>query len=78
MKNEERKEPKVLKICYKATEHANIVCVCDGAADVGQIRHTARVLLTNMKKARMCSAATVVAGSKPQLNMPEIPTMQLS
>jgi uncharacterized metal-binding protein len=52
MENEERKEPKVLESCYKAAEHVNIVWVCDGAANVGQVGHAIGVLLTNMKKAR--------------------------
>ena len=75
MSLEERREPKVLESRYKATEHANIVCVCDGAADIGQVGHAVNVLPTNMKKARMCSATAVVVGSKPHLDIAEIPRL---
>jgi len=58
-------QPKILSLCYKVAEHENVIWVCDGAANVGQIGHAVGVLLTNMKKARMCSATAVAAGSKP-------------
>jgi len=71
MENSERKEPKILESCYKSAEHANIVWVCDGAANVGQVGHAIVVLLTNMDKARMCCTTAVAAGSKPHLDIAE-------
>lgn len=61
--------PKILPLCYKVAEHENIVWVCDGAANVGQIGHQIGVLLTNMDKARMCCTTAVAAGSKPHLDI---------
>jgi len=61
--------PKILPLCYKVAEHENIVWVCDGAANVGQIGHEVGVLLTNMDKARMCCTTAVAAGSKPHLEI---------
>jgi uncharacterized metal-binding protein len=64
-------KPKILQLCYKVAEHANVVWVCDGAANVGQIGHAVGVLLTNMDKARMCCTTAVAAGSKPHLEIAE-------
>ncbi|MCQ5377373.1 MAG: zinc-binding protein [Candidatus Methanomethylicia archaeon] len=61
--------PKILPLCYKVAEHENIIWVCDGAANVGQIGHQIGVLLTNMDKARMCCTTAVAAGSKPHLDI---------
>lgn len=61
--------PKILQLCYKVAEHENIIWVCDGAANVGQIGHQVGVLLTNMDKARMCCTTAVAAGSKPHLEI---------
>jgi uncharacterized metal-binding protein len=61
--------PKILPLCYKVAEHENIIWVCDGAANVGQIGHEVGVLLTNMDKARMCCTTAVAAGSKPHLEI---------
>ncbi len=61
--------PKILPLCYKVAEHENIIWVCDGAANVGQIGHQVGVLLTNMDKARMCCTTAVAAGSKPHLDI---------
>jgi len=63
--------PKILPPCHKVAEHENIVWVCDGAANVGQIGHAVGVLLTNMGKARMCCITAVAAGSKPHLEIAE-------
>jgi len=71
MSLKERKEPKVLESCYKSAEHANIVWVCDGAANVGQVGQAAGVLLTSTDKARMCCTSAVAAGSKPHLDIAE-------
>jgi uncharacterized metal-binding protein len=71
MENSERKEPKILESCYKSAEHANIVWVCDGAANVGQVGHAIGVLLTDMDKARMCCTTAVAADSKPHLDIAE-------
>ena len=64
-------QPKILPLCYKVAEHENVIWVCDGAANVGQIGHAVGVLLTNLDKARMCCTTTVVAGSKPHLKIAE-------
>ena len=69
MENSERKEPRVLESCYKSAEHENVVWVCDGAANVGQIGHAVGVLLTNLDKARMCCTTAVAADSKPHLEI---------
>jgi len=61
--------PKILPLCYKVAEHENIIWVCDGAANVGQIGHEVGVLLTNADKARMCCTTAVAAGSKPHLEI---------
>lgn len=62
-------DPKILQLCYKVAEHENIIWVCDGAANVGQIGHQIGVLLTNMDKARMCCTTAIAAGSKPHLEI---------
>jgi uncharacterized metal-binding protein len=62
-------QPKILPLCYKVAEHENVVWVCDGAANVGQIGHAVGVLLTNLDKARMCCTTAVAAGSKPHLEI---------
>jgi len=62
---------KILPLCYKVAEHENVVWVCDGAANVGQIGHAVGVLLTNLDKARMCCTTAVAAGSKPHLEIAE-------
>ena len=64
-------QPKILPLCYKVAEHENVVWVCDGAANVGQIGHTVGVLLTNLDKARMCCTTAVAANSKPHLDIAE-------
>lgn len=64
-------QPKILPLCYKVAEHENVVWVCDGAANVGQIGHAVGVLLTNLDKARMCCTTAVAAGSKPHLDIAE-------
>jgi uncharacterized metal-binding protein len=71
MGNEEKKEPKILEECYKFAEHENVIWVCDGAANVGQVGQAVGVLLTNMDKARMCCTVAVAAGSKPHLDIAE-------
>jgi len=68
---EEKGEPKILPLCYKVAEHENVVWVCDGAANVGQIGQAVGVLLTNLDKARMCCTTAVAAGSKPHLEIAE-------
>jgi len=64
-------EPKILPLCYKVAEHENVVWVCDGAANVGQVGHAVGVLLTNLDKARMCCTTAVAAASKPHLDIAE-------
>jgi uncharacterized metal-binding protein len=64
-------QPKILPLCYKVAEHENVVWVCDGAANVGQIGHAVGVLLTNLEKARMCCTTAVAAASKPHLEIAE-------
>jgi uncharacterized metal-binding protein len=71
VKNEEKKEPKILEDCYKSAEHENIIWVCDGAANVGQVGHAVGVLLTYLDKGRMCCTSAVAAGSKPHLDIAE-------
>jgi uncharacterized metal-binding protein len=66
-----RAQPKILPLCHKVAEHENIVWVCDGAANVGQIGHEVGVLLTNLDKARMCCTTAVAAGSRPHLDIAE-------
>jgi len=69
MQTEEKKEPKILENCYKSAEHENVVWVCDGAANVGQVGQAVGVLLTNLDKARMCCTVAIAAGSKPHLDI---------
>jgi len=64
-------QPKILPLCYKVAEYENVVWVCDGAANVGQIGHAVGILLTNMDKARMCCTTAVAADSKPHLEIAE-------
>jgi uncharacterized metal-binding protein len=64
-------QPKVLSLCHEVAEHENMVWVCDGAANVGQVGHEVGVLLTSMGKARMCCITAVAAGSKPHLEIAE-------
>jgi len=64
-------QPKILPLCYKVAEHENVIWVCDGAANVGQIGHALGVLLTNLDKARMCCTTAVAASSKPHLDIAE-------
>jgi uncharacterized metal-binding protein len=71
MNGSEGKEPKVLESCYTSAEHKNIIWVCDGAANVGQVGQAIAVLLTNMDKARMCCTTAVAANSKPHLSIAE-------
>lgn len=71
MEVEEKKGLKILESCYKSAEHENVIWVCDGAANVGQIGHAVGVLLTNLDKARMCCTTAVAAGSKPHLEIAE-------
>ncbi|MGC9094351.1 MAG: putative zinc-binding protein [Candidatus Bathyarchaeia archaeon] len=68
---EEKKGLKILESCYKSAEHENVIWVCDGAANVGQIGHAVGVLLTNLDKARMCCTTAVAASSKPHLDIAE-------
>ncbi len=37
MSKETNFQPKILTLCYKVAEHENVVWVCDGAANVGQM-----------------------------------------
>jgi len=71
MENEKKKEPKILPLCYKVAEHENVIWVCDGAANVGQVGQAVGVLLTNLDKGRMCCTVAVAAGSKPHLDIAE-------
>jgi len=71
MSEETSIQPKILPLCYKVAEHENVVWVCDGAANVGQIGHAVGVLLTNLDKARMCCTTAVAANSKPHLDIAE-------
>jgi uncharacterized metal-binding protein len=71
MENEKKKEPKILEDCYKFAEHENVIWVCDGAANVGQVGQAVGVLLTNLDKGRMCCTVAVAAGSKPHLDIAE-------
>jgi uncharacterized metal-binding protein len=71
VQEEKAVEPKILPLCYKVAEHENVVWVCDGAANVGQVGHSVGVLLTNLDKARMCCTTAVAADSKPHLDIAE-------
>jgi uncharacterized metal-binding protein len=71
MSEDVAEKPKILPLCYKVAEHVNVIWVCDGAANVGQIGHAVGVLLTNLDKARMCCTTAVAAGSKPHLEIAE-------
>jgi len=71
MSEETGVQPKILPLCYKVAEHENVIWVCDGAANVGQIGHAVGVLLTNLDKARMCCTTAVAVGSKPHLEIAE-------
>jgi len=64
-------QPKIISLCHEVAEHENMVWVCDGAANVGQVGHEVGVLLTNMGKARMCCTTAVVACSKPHFEIAE-------
>jgi len=67
----EATQPRILSLCQEVAEHENMVWVCDGAANVGQVGHEVGVLLTNMGKARMCCTTAIAAGSKPHLGIAE-------
>jgi uncharacterized metal-binding protein len=71
MSEETTTQPKILPLCYKVAEHENVLWVCDGAANVGQIGHAVGILLTNLDKARMCCTTAVAANSKPHLDIAE-------
>jgi uncharacterized metal-binding protein len=71
MSDETTVQPRILPLCYKVAEHENVVWVCDGAANVGQIGHAVGVLLTDLDKARMCCTTAVAANSKPHLEIAE-------
>jgi len=71
MENEEKKEPKILEDCYRSAEHENVIWVCDGAANVGQVGQAVGVLLANLDKGRMCCTVAVAAGSRPHLDIAE-------
>ncbi len=64
-------QPKILPLCYEVAEHENMIWICDGAANVGQIGHAAGVLLTKLDKGRMCCIVAIAAGSKPHLEIAE-------
>ncbi len=71
MQSEEKKDIRILKGCLESAENENMVWVCDGAANVGQVGHDIGILLTNMGKGRMCCTTAVAAGSKPHLEIAE-------
>jgi len=71
LEQNDKKGPKILESCYKSAEHENVIWVCDGAANVGQVGQAVGVLLTNLDKARMCCTVAVAAGSKPHLEIAE-------
>jgi len=71
MEEVERKEPRILELCHKVAEHENMIWLCDGAANVGQVGHEIGVALTNLGKGRMCCTTAVAAGSKPHLEIAE-------
>ncbi|MEM2841481.1 MAG: putative zinc-binding protein [Candidatus Bathyarchaeia archaeon] len=66
---EEGAQPKILPLCYKVAEHENVIWVCDGAANIGQIGHAIGVLLTNLDKARLCCTTAIAADSKPHIEI---------
>jgi len=66
---EDTSQPKILPLYYRVAEHENVIWVCDGAANVGQMRHSAGALLSNLDKARMCCTTAIAAGSKPHLEI---------
>ncbi|MEM3403093.1 MAG: putative zinc-binding protein [Nitrososphaeria archaeon] len=55
----------------KSAEHENVIWVCDGAANVGQVEQATGVLLTNMDKGRMCCTTAVAAGSLRHMEIAE-------
>jgi uncharacterized metal-binding protein len=63
---EETKENriKILQLCHEIADITNMIWVCDGAANVGQIAHNIGVMLTNMGKGRLCCITAIAAGSK--------------
>jgi uncharacterized metal-binding protein len=69
MESEEKKSLKILEDCYKSAEHENVIWVCDGAANVGQVGQAVGVLLTNLDKGRMCCTVAVAAGSSRHLDI---------
>ncbi len=71
MENEMKKEVKILEDCMKVAEHENLIWVCDGAANVGQVGQAIGVLLSNLDKGRMCCTVAVAAGSKRHLEIAE-------
>ena len=68
-REEKEKEIKILEDCYKSAEHENVIWVCDGAANVGQVGQAVGVLLTNLDKGRMCCTTAVAAGSVRHLEI---------
>jgi uncharacterized metal-binding protein len=63
--------PRIFKPCHEVAERENMIWLCDGAANVGQVGHEVGVALTNMGKGRMCCITAVAAGSKPHLEIAE-------
>lgn len=68
---EEKKDNgiKILQLCHEVADVTNMIWVCDGAANVGQIGHNVGVMLTNTGKGRICCITAVAAGSKPHVEI---------
>jgi uncharacterized metal-binding protein len=68
---EEKKDNgiKILQLCHEVADVTNMIWVCDGAANVGQIGYNVGVMLTNTGKGRICCITAVAAGSKPHIEI---------
>lgn len=68
-KSRERSKIKILQPCHKVADTTNMIWVCDGAANVGQIGHNVGVMLTNDERGRICCINAIAAGSKPHTDI---------
>ncbi|MGC8935935.1 MAG: putative zinc-binding protein, partial [Candidatus Methanomethylicaceae archaeon] len=67
--NRGRGRIRILQPCHKIADTTNMIWVCDGAANVGQIGHSVGMMLTNTEKGRVCCITAIAAGSKPHIDI---------
>ncbi len=62
-------EVRILDCCHNVAEDENMIWVCSGAVNVGEIAHKAGNLLTYMGKGRTCCTAAVATGSEAHVKI---------